>query len=43
MTSLSLSPGRIRQTLLGGAIMDGGREMLQDALKKHLEVSDVEA
>ena len=33
-----LSPGRERQTLLGGAVMHGGREMMQDLVIKRLEV-----
>ena len=33
-----LTPGRQRQTLLGGAFMYGGREMMQDLVRKSLEV-----
>ena len=37
-SSMNLTEGRIRLLRLGGAVMDGGREMLQDVLKLYLEM-----
>ena len=36
-SSMRLTEGRIRLLRLGGAVMDGGREMLQDAFRFHME------
>ena len=35
---MRLTEGRIRLLRIGGAVMDGGREMLQDAFRLYLEM-----